>query len=90
MKVSANGTVAACAKGRPPSAVWYSPSAGAATPAPWLWVARVTAGYTDAVPTLGWETLSADGTGGVQVDEGGRSHLVVDVDTDAETVTFAL
>lgn len=50
----------------------------------------MTAGYTETAPELGWETLSADGTGGVQVDEGGRSYLVVDVDTDAETVTFAL
>ena len=54
----------------------------------------VTAGYTvpsqGAAPALGWAALSADGSGGVQADADGRSFLVVDVDTSAETVTFVL
>ena len=87
VKVSANGTVAACAAGDDFCGMVLSVGRGGDAVA---LGGLVTAGYTDAVPTLGWETLSADGTGGVQVDEGGRSHLVVDVDTDAETVTFAL
>ena len=89
VKVSANGTVAACAAGDDFCGMVLSVGRGGDACAVALG-GLVTAGYTDAVPTLGWETLSADGTGGVQVDEGGRSHLVVDVDTDAETVTFAL
>ncbi len=50
----------------------------------------VTAGYTETAPEVGWERLSADGAGGVQVDVDGRTYLVVDVDTTAKTVTFAL
>ena len=54
----------------------------------------VTAGYTvpaeGAAPALGWSGLSADGEGGVQADADGSTHLVVDVDTTAKTVTFVL
>lgn len=51
----------------------------------------VTAGYSGTdVPTVGWCGLTADGSGGVQVSEGGRSYLVAEVDTAAETVTFVL
>jgi hypothetical protein len=50
----------------------------------------VTAGYTGSAPALGWSGLAADGSGGVKTSETGREYLVVDVDTDAQTVTFAL
>lgn len=50
----------------------------------------VTAGYTGTAPTVGWSVLVGDGAGGVKTAETGREYLVVDVDTDAETVTFAL
>ena len=43
-----------------------------------------------AAPALGWSGLSADGEGGVQADADGSTHLVVDVDTTAKTVTFVL
>ena len=89
VKISANGTVAACTKGDPFCGMVLSVSRGGDACAVALG-GLVTAGYTETAPELGWETLSADGTGGVQVDEGGRSYLVVDVDADAETVTFAL
>ena len=76
------------------SAAWCCLSAGAAMPAPWPWGGMVTAGYTvpeaGAAPALGWSGLSADGEGGVQADADGSTHLVVDVDTTAKTVTFVL
>ena len=50
----------------------------------------VTAGYTGGAPALGWSGLAADGAGGVKSSESGREFLVVDVDTSAQTVTFAL
>ena len=49
-----------------------------------------TVAYTGEVPGLGWCALSADGEGGVQVDEGGRNYQVVAVDETAKTVTFVL
>ena len=51
---------------------------------------RATVPSQGAAPALGWTALSADGSGGVQADADGRSFLVVDVDTSAETVTFVL
>lgn len=50
----------------------------------------VVAAYTGTAPALGWTGLSADGNGGVKSDAAGRSYLVVGVDTDGKTVTFAL
>ena len=50
----------------------------------------VTAGYTGTAPELGWSILVGDGSGGVKTAATGRSYLVVDVDSDAKTVTFAL
>lgn len=43
--------------------------------------------YTGKAPSVGYQTLAADGTGGVKsVTEGGRSLLVVRVDTTNATV----
>ena len=50
----------------------------------------VTACYTGTAPAIGYASLSADGLGGVQCDAGGRSYLVIHVDSAAKTVTFAL
>ena len=50
----------------------------------------VTAGYTGTAPELGWSILVGDGSGGVKTAATGRSYLVVDVDSTAKTVTFAL
>lgn len=53
-------------------------------------------GYTElsysgnTAPSVGFCTLTADGEGGVQVDEDGRSFLVVSVDTAAKTVGLFL
>ena len=42
-------------------------------------------------PTVGWNTLAADGNGGVcVVTSGGRSYLAVEVDTAAKTATIML
>lgn len=50
----------------------------------------VTAAYTGSAPALGWTGLASNGNGGVKTASGGQSYLVVDVDTDGMTVTFAL
>ena len=51
----------------------------------------VTADYSGTTaPALGWSGLSADGSGGVKADSTGKSYLVVDVDTTAKLITFAL
>ena len=50
----------------------------------------VTVPYSSTEPTPGYAKLSADGTGGVKTDEGGREYLVVSVDTAAKSVTILL
>ena len=93
VKVSANGTVAACGAGDGFCGMVLSVSrcGDACTVA---LGGMVTAGYTvpaqGAAPALGWSGLAADGSGGVQASAGGRSCLVVDVDESAKTVTFVL
>lgn len=41
----------------------------------------VTVDYSGTAPALGYCSLTADGNGGVTVDENGRKYLVVSVDT---------
>ena len=93
VKVSANGTVAACGAGDDFCGMVLSVSRGGDACAVALG-GMVTAGYTvpaeGAAPALGWSGLSADGEGGVQADADGSTYLVVDVDTTAKTVTFVL
>ena len=52
----------------------------------------VTVSYTGAsAPAAGWNSLAADGSGGVKVvSAGGKSYLAVEVDTTAKTVTIVL
>lgn len=51
----------------------------------------VTVGYSGTAPSVGWATLAANGAGGVKtVSDGGRSYLIVSVDTTAQTVTIKL
>ena len=88
VKVSGNGTVAKCADNDGFEGVVLSVARDGKACSVAMG-GMVTVSYTGAsAPAAGWNSLAADG--GVQVDEGGRSYLVVDVDTDAETVTFAL
>lgn len=93
VKVSANGTVAACAAADDFCGMVLSVGRGGDACAVALG-GMVTAGYTvpaeGAAPALGWSGLSADGEGGVQADADGSTYLVVDVDTTAKTVTFVL
>ncbi|NCC87338.1 MAG: hypothetical protein EOM05_05655 [Clostridia bacterium] len=47
--------------------------------------------YTETAPTVGYCTLAGNGTGGVKVaSTGGRSHLVLNVDTTSKIVGFLL
>ncbi len=90
VKISSNGTVAACGTGDDFCGVAVSGSRGGDACAGALG-GMITAGYTGvAAPALGWSALTADGNGGVQASETGREYLVVDVDSAAKTVTFAL
>ena len=52
----------------------------------------VTVSYTGAsAPAAGWNSLAADGSGGVKVvSDGGKGYLAVEVDTTAKTVTIVL
>ena len=93
VKISGNGAVSACTAGDDFCGMVLSVGRDGEACAVALG-GMVTAGYTvpsqGAAPALGWAALRADGSGGVQADADGRSFLVVDVDTSAETVTFVL
>ena len=44
-----------------------------------------------SAPAAGWNSLAADGSGGVKVvSDGGKGYLAVEVDTTAKTVTIVL
>lgn len=100
VKISGNGAVSTCAAGDGFCGQVLSVGRDGGACAVALG-GMVTAPYSgDAAPALGWCGLTADGDGGVQAadDEGAgaksgttsRSYLVVDVDTNGKTVTFAL
>ena len=46
--------------------------------------------YSGSAPTPGFASLSADGSGGVKVDESGRTFLVLAVDTVNATASILL
>ena len=89
VKVSGNGEVEACAAGDAfcgkVTAIGRDNKACAVALG-----GMVKASYTGTAPAAGWANLSADGNGGVKADSAGKSYLVVDVDTAASKVTFAL
>ena len=93
VKVSANGTVAACAAGDDFCGMVLSVSRGGDACAVALG-GMVTAGYFSdsdtAAPALGWCTLVSDGKGGVKTASTGHSYLVTEVNTAGKTVTFVL
>ncbi len=89
VKLSENGTVAACNADEEFCGVVLSTSRAGDACAVALG-GLVTTGYSGTAPALGWSGLHADGTGGVKAAAAGRSHLVVDVDADGKTVTFTL
>lgn len=50
----------------------------------------VTVGFSGENMRVGYVNLAADGAGKVQVNENGRSYLVIDMDTTKQTITFLL
>ena len=87
VKMSGKGTVAACSAGESFCGVALCAKDDACA----VQVAGfVTVPYSSTEPTPGYAKLSADGTGGVKTDEGGREYLVVSVDTAAKSVTILL
>ena len=92
VKLSGSGTVSACAAGEKFGGVVISAARDKAACAVALG-GLVTVGYTGAAPAAGWTALTADGSGGVKTageSDAVREVLVVDADTAAQTVTFAL
>jgi hypothetical protein len=89
VKISGNGTVASCAAGDAFCGMVLALSHDDACSV--ALGGMMTAGYSGTtVPATGWTILVSDGNGGVKTADSGRSYLVVDVDTTAKTVTFAL
>ena len=89
VKVSGSGEVSACAAGDKFCGIAEVVARDGAACAVILG-GMVTASYTGTAPATGWGNLSANGSGGVKTDSNGGSYLIVDVDTAAKTVTFAL
>lgn len=50
----------------------------------------VTVGYTGNTPAIGYDMLSANGSGGVKKDTAGKEYLIVDRSETAQTVTLQL
>ena len=91
VKVSGSGTVAACAANGVFDGVVLSVGRDGKACSVAMG-GMVTVSYTGAsAPAAGWNSLAADGSGGVKVvSDGGKSHLAVEVDTTAKTVTIVL
>ena len=87
VKVSGNGVVSACADGEVFCGVMESLRGGYAGV---QLHGFVTLPYSGTAPTLGFNTLVANGNGGVKAASGGRAHLVVSVDSAVKCVTFEL
>lgn len=86
-KMTANGTVGACASG--------DGFIGVAVDCDGQYASIVTSGfvtvsYTGAAPVAGFAKLSADGNGGVKADSAGAQYAVVSVDTNAGTATIII
>ena len=79
VKISANGTVAPCvAKDKFCGVVLSLRGGYAKLP------------YTGTKPTVGYQTVNADGTGKVQVEATGRLLLITDVDEPSGTCGLVL
>lgn len=89
VKISANGTVAACASGDELCGVAVESDSSYSSV---KLCGVVTLPYTGSTaPSLGYTSLAADGAGGVSVPaSGGRTYLVLSLDSTAGTVTFML
>jgi len=82
-KVTANGTVGACAEADNFCGVVREVRAGVAAV---TMAGYVELPYSGAAPAVGYQTLAADGAGGVKLATGGRNLLVVQTDSAAKTV----
>lgn len=83
-KLTANGTVGACASGDSFFGVVTDVRAGVAAV---MMSGYAELPYSGTAPSVGYQTLAADGSGGVKtVTTGGRSLLVVQVDSANATV----
>lgn len=91
VKVSASGKVEACAENDDFCGAVLAVSRDGKSCTVQL-SGLVTVPYSgETVPALGYAALAADGAGGVKaVTTGGHSHLVLEQDTDAGTVTIML
>ena len=91
VKVSANGTVSKCAANDGFCGVVAAMGRDGKACSVQLG-GLVTVTYSgDNAPTVGWNTLAADGNGGVSVvTSGGRSYLAVETDAVGKTVTIML
>lgn len=87
VKVSAAGTVAPCSAGDAFDGVAVFVEGGYAGV---RLHGFVTVSYTGTAPSVGHNTLVADGAGGLKADNSGKDYLVVDKDTTAKTVTVIL
>ena len=87
VKISANGTVAACANGDIFCGIVTDVRGGCATV---QLTGYVRTAYSGAAPALGYTALASDGNGCVTSSESGRSYLVTDVDSTDNTVGFML
>lgn len=89
VKVSGNGSVGAAGAGEDFCGQVISLGKGGDACAVQLG-GFVTVDYSGTAPVIGWCGLVADGDGGVKAGEAGRKYLVVEVDSAAGAVTFAL
>lgn len=90
VKVSANGTVAACAAGESFCGAVAAVSRDGAACSVQL-AGFITVKYSGATaPTVGYCALAADGNGGVCVKTGGRSYLVAEVNAAESSATIML
>lgn len=86
VKMSANGTVAACSDGDKFCGYVVSDDGSYAA----VQVRGVvTVPYTGTAPSVGFASLVSDGTG-VKASNSGREHLVISVDSTGSKVTFLI
>ncbi|MEG1244495.1 MAG: hypothetical protein RSD17_06640, partial [Oscillospiraceae bacterium] len=89
VKMSANNKVASCAAGNDFCGVIKCVEGDGCSTVQLSGYVEVP--YTDAAPTVGYNVLAGNGVGGIKVvTTGGRSHLVLNVDTTAKTVGLIL
>ena len=88
VKMSGNGAVSACAAGDTFCGIAIVPNGSCASVQLGGYV-KVT--YSGTAPTVGYNTLAADGSNGVKtVTTGGRQYLVLDIDTASKTAGIIL